>query len=405
MKRLTLPTRYETAIRVLKDISRRHGWFLENLTAKKLANLLIAGAEFGLKREEMSAWPVMIKVDISPLCNLRCPTCVHAFPGDNSPALLKRQSFSARQRMPLENFQKIVSEVSGKTMALSLYYLGDPLIHPDLVAICRAAWRGGLNTHISTNFSFDLSDHQISELIDSGLTHLTVCVDGLTAGTYERTRVGGRLQVVLDNLERLMALRRGKQSTYPKVEVQFIKFQHNVHELESALQRFHALGVDQVTDYWGALHNYVDRSAEMYSVGAPKANKWLPQCLWPHFSMLIKWDGEVIPCCTHRHADQYAQDGDTRGVGNVFQTSIRDIWNGPEYRRLRRMAANPEKVGEDPSLREMFCDRCPALFETTIESVKRKGNTTRWEDLYVFDSKGRAVRRQETLPEVVRGAS
>jgi MoaA/NifB/PqqE/SkfB family radical SAM enzyme len=166
------------SIRAFRNIKRRQGWLLENLTPGKLLNLFIAGIQFLLKREVMRAWPVIVKVDISPLCNLQCTVCVHAHPASSGSEELKGQHFRADQKMSLAQFKRITDEVSGKSMAISLYYLGDPLVHPDLDAMCRIARDAKLNSHVSTNFSFNLSDERIRNIVQSGLTHLTVCVDG-----------------------------------------------------------------------------------------------------------------------------------------------------------------------------------------------------------------------------------
>jgi MoaA/NifB/PqqE/SkfB family radical SAM enzyme len=239
-------------------------------------------------------------------------------------------------------------------MAVSLYYLGDPLVHPNLDEMCRVTRAARLNSHISSHFSFNLSDARIYNLVTSGLTHLTVCVDAMRQETYERTRVGGRLDVVLNNLDRVLRIRHELRQQYPRVEVQFIKFQHNLDQLDDAARWCAEHGVDQFTDYWGHLHNYADVAPGVYNVFAPKVNKRLPQCMWPHFSLQIKYNGEVIPCCYYRHTDQYRGDGkgDSRIVGNVFQTSVWDVWNSPAYRQLRRLVSNPTRALSEPSLYE-----------------------------------------------------
>jgi hypothetical protein len=63
---------------------RRLGWFAHNLTAGKAANMLAAATEFALKREKVCSWPVFLRIDISPLCNLNCTVCVHADPKGNA---------------------------------------------------------------------------------------------------------------------------------------------------------------------------------------------------------------------------------------------------------------------------------------------------------------------------------
>jgi MoaA/NifB/PqqE/SkfB family radical SAM enzyme len=376
----------------MSNLHRRWGWLIPGLTMRKLANLCLAGFQFLCKNEVMRAWPVIAKIDISPLCNLRCTVCVHALPSENSPAELKGQTFNANAKMTLENFQRVVNELAGKTMALSLYYAGDPLVHPDLDEMCRRSRRAGLNTHISTNFSFKLSDARIASLVESGLTNLTVCVDGLTQENYERTRVGGNIALVLHNLERVVQHRNSLGRKYPRVGVQYLKYQHNLCELEEARQRFNALGIDQFTEMWGDLNNYTDESPGQYEVVGPKQNQLIPQCLWPHFSLQIKHDGDVVPCVNYRMGPQNSTVGERRILGNVFQHSIWRVWNSPQYRALRRTVSNPQRVNKEPALACTFCEGCPQIFNTGIEQNLRRGNEHRWEDLYTIDDRQQVIR-------------
>ncbi|MBU0640373.1 MAG: radical SAM protein [Planctomycetes bacterium] len=383
---------------------RRRGWFLENLTARKTANLVCAATACALKRETMSAWPLILKIDISPLCNLRCTICVHAEPHGN-PAL-ERQVFRNRQRMTVEQYRRIIDEVKEHTLAVSLYYLGDPLAHPDLDEMCSIARDAGLNVHVNTNFSFALSDERIRRIVTSGLTHLTVCVDGLSQEKYERTRVGGRINQVLSNLRRVCAVRQELRRTYPRVEVQYVKYQHNIDELPEAQRRFRELGVDQVTDFWGALNNYTDRDPANYTVFGPMKSKPIAQCFWPHFAMLIKYNGDVLPCCNHRLGEQYACNGDTRALGNVFETSVREVWNSEAYRAVRRFIADPESVRSDRTLRSNFCYGCRQIFETDeLRQTYVGAKKHTYEAMYTLNQEGRPVRNPWTLPEGAIAAS
>src|SRR5262245_32156743 len=85
--------------KMLNNVHRRRGWFTENASLPQMANALLAFGEFALQREVVRAWPIMLKIDISPLCNLRCTYCVHArpTPASGAPAaprdLLQLQSF------------------------------------------------------------------------------------------------------------------------------------------------------------------------------------------------------------------------------------------------------------------------------------------------------------------------
>jgi MoaA/NifB/PqqE/SkfB family radical SAM enzyme len=379
-------------------LERRKDLLIANATPAKLRNLAMAGASYALKLDRARYWPIVLKVDLSPVCNLRCTVCVHARPSETSTDELKAQRFDAKQMMTVDQFRRIVDEVKGKTSAMSLYYLGDPFVHPHLEEMCKIAEDAGINTKISSNFSFHFTDERIRSIIESGLTDLTVCVDGLSQDTYSKTRVGGRIDKVIDNLERVLTTRRALGRKTPRVEVQFIKFQHNAHEVETAKKRFLDMGLDQFTDFWGDLNNYTDLMPEKYERLGPVKKERTPTCHWPHFSMTIKYNGDVIPCCTWRQGGQYTDDpSESRAVGNVFETSVWDVWTSKAYDRLRRLVSNPERSSTEPDLQHTFCEGCNLVDRTTLNMhTQPRGNTASWEDMYRMDERGRVVRRAET---------
>jgi MoaA/NifB/PqqE/SkfB family radical SAM enzyme len=392
-------SRRQTRIGALIDwaigIRRRSGWVVDNLTVRKASNLFLCGVQFVLRRPVPFAMPAVLKVDINANCNLHCTVCVHAMPHGRPE--LERQQVSPRERMSLTDFEALVQQVAGRSSAVSLYYLGDPLLHPEIDEICAAAWRHGLNTHVSSNFSFRWSDERLERLVRSGLTHLTVCLDGMTQETYGRTRVGGRLELVLSNLERLIAIRNRLGRRYPQVEVQFIRFQHNVEELPLARQRCAELGVDQFSDFWGSLHNYTDVNPGRYVVHGPKRGGMLPHCLWPFFAMQIKYDGDVIPCCMHRQGEQYDPTADPRTLGNVFRSSIASVWGSTAYRDVRRVVVNPDRAEREGIAERNFCHGCGVVYDNTALELTKPADRHRWEDSY--ERTGRTVRpRGRPLP-------
>jgi MoaA/NifB/PqqE/SkfB family radical SAM enzyme len=392
MRRITQNWASGHLLNMVSNVNRRRSWFLEGASPGQLANLALAGAEFGLGRQRMRALPVLIKVDISPACNLGCTFCVHAEPAASAtPSLLAGQDFK-RKLMPLDRFTQLVEEVRGRTSAVSLYYLGDPLMHPQLPEICSVAASAGLAVHVSSNFSFRLSDERLLELATSGLTHLTVCVDSLRQDRFELTRVGGRIDLVLDNLERILAIRRRLGLRRPKIEVQFIVFQHNLDERDDAASWCADHGVDQFTAYWGNLHNYGDLAPSQVTVHGPLRARPLPRCSWPHFSMQVKYDGDTIPCCYHRQSEQYRPGGDARPVGNVFSTSIREVWNSPRYQLLRRISRNPAAAEQDGAS-SSFCHGCPVVYETDAAAHELVADRHSWDDVYARGDDGKVYRR------------
>lgn len=366
----------------LTQFRRRTQWFLDRATPRTLANMAAAGASAVAHRERVPAMPAVLKIDVSPICNLRCPVCVHADPGPLP--VLEKQEFAGK-RMDLSSFERIVEEARGKVSAFSLYYLGDPFMHPQIDEMCRMAFDAGINVHLSTNFSFKFSDERIAAICESGVTHLTVCVDGFSQDTYGRTRVGGKIAYVLSNLERVLEYRRKHGRAYPKVEVQYIKFQHNLHQVGEALAYFERIGVDHTETFWGMINNYTDLGPEHFEVTASKPKRTVPRCPWPYGAMTIKYNGDVIPCCVYRIGPQYEASGETKAFGNVFDDGgVEAIWNSKAYRDARRLVVDPSAAERDPSLKEHFCYACPALYESTYDkqvkmapdfAVERGGDT------------------------------
>ena len=296
--------------------------------------------------------------------------------------------------MTLDDYRRIIDEIKGKVSAVSLHYFGDPLVHPDLDEMCRIARDAGLSVQYSTNLSYTLSDERIRSIVTSGVTHLRVCVDGLSQRKYALTRVGGHIDRVLHNLERICAVRKELGLVHPRVEVQYIKFQHNLDEFEAAKRLFDTIGVDQVTTFWGILHNVVDLDPRFTKVLGPQKPQRTPRCHWPYFAMVIKYNGDVVACCSHRSSEQYRRGGDARVLGNVFETSVREVWNSIPYRQARRMAADPSALQRDPTLAGHFCYGCTKVCHAEQASSVWTGDSCRYEDVYTVGENGRPVRRE-----------
>lgn len=397
------PLRLPAFVRApLTQVSRRLGWFTTGMNFRRAVNLAMASVEYALNRKRVASFPTMVKIDISPLCNLHCTICVHAYPRGNPD--LEAQRFGGRPLMSLDQYRQIIEQIRRKASAVSLYYLGDPYIHPDVDAMCRIAADAGLSVHLNSNFSFRFSDERIEQIVRSGVTHLTVCVDGLSQEVYQRTRVGGKIDLVMSNLRRVCEARRRAGLRYPEVEVQYIRFHHNAHEVEAAERLCMEIGVDQFVSFWGSLHNYTDLNPEKLRVNGPRRSSWLPQCAWPYFGTLIKYNGDVIPCCNHRLGKQYTAEGDKLVLGNVFQTSLEEIWNSPEYQRIRGLMTHPERAVSEPAMRSLFCFGCLMIFQTDIRKYFLNAKNHSYDDLYQIDEKHVPVRRPrlaESLSESV----
>lgn len=349
---------------VVRGLFRRLHWLQHRPVPHSVAIGVRNFLAFALRSERAGRLPSLVKIDISPQCNLACPHCLHADPAGRGRPLLDAQVFEKSSRMSVEQFAAIVAQLKGRVLAVSLFYYGDPLIHPDLDAMIRIARAAKLAVHITTHFSYPLRVERIRKLVDAGLSHITVAVDGASQQTYGVTRVRGRLDLVLRNLKMLIDYKRERGLSRPYVEVQHLQFPHHSPGEKDAVRRIvMAMGVDHWKcsmglryDGSGALYNVVDDEPDLPEREA-LPNRPLPRCHWPYSSAVIKFDGEVIPCCLWRVGKQYIPGETTHGLGNIFETPLAEIWNGPGYRALRRRVSYPA----DGHHAEAFCDGCPKL--------------------------------------------
>jgi radical SAM protein with 4Fe4S-binding SPASM domain len=72
-------------------------------------------------------------------------------------------------------------------------------------------------------------------------------------------------------------------------------------------------------------------------------------CPFPWRYLVVQWNGDVVPCC---------RDCDGEVVlGNVAGQTLKEIWNGPEYKEFRRRLAEPGRPAG-------MCGPCMDLYGT-----------------------------------------
>lgn len=90
-----------------------------------------------------------------------------------------------------------------------------------------------------------------------------------------------------------------------------------------------------------------------------KALKSETFCLLPFMHMATKTDGDMKLCCRSWPID------------NINNVSVKDVWNGEDYRRVREQMLNSEKPPE--------CDACWRHEAIGVRSMRQRYNKTRTE--------------------------
>jgi hypothetical protein len=100
--------RLKAARIVIRKIRRSRYWLQERPARSALANIVHNAWAYLSHSDSAAPLPSMVKIDISPLCGLACPRCLHAKPHGRNRPLLDGQTFGQKDAMTFDQFTGIV---------------------------------------------------------------------------------------------------------------------------------------------------------------------------------------------------------------------------------------------------------------------------------------------------------
>lgn len=299
--------------------------FLHCLTLLRIINMLWLEVTFLIARGTRllirTRGPFAVSIEPTTHCNLRCPEC---------PSGLRSFSRPTGKVSP-DAFSLWLSEVAKTATWMNLYFQGEPFLHPELEQLIRASKKKRLYAMTSTNGHF-LTEANCRMVVEAGLDRLVISLDGLTQDSYEQYRIGGDVETVITGIERLGRIRKEMGVHHPMVVVQFLVLGSNEHQVSDFRQWAQRPGIDMISL----------KSAQFYNL--QEVNKLLPKtegflryrqlpdgryttkgqlpnrCKRTWTSVVITWDGLVVPCC-------YDKDADHR-LGDLQAEPFRSIWRG-----------------------------------------------------------------------------
>lgn len=280
-------------------------------TLLRLARIFAA---YRLKKEIVNPLPVRLWIETSLCCNLRCPMC----PNKDLPP-------SEKTVMKPETFRKIIDEAKDFANDIYLHHRGEPLTNPDFVEMLSYAKKAGLKTRFHTNGTL-LTREKADQLLSIGPNLVSFSVDGFDRETYEKVRAGASFEKTIENIRYFAGQKKKLGLDLPYIVIEKIRFKNAsapAADSQAVTLRKELLdgGVDEIIEK----EEYVWAGDNK---GIPLPPRTCSCCTFPWYAMVICSDGTVTPC---------PQDFFARMVmGNVTKQSLREIWNGPAYRELRR---------------------------------------------------------------------
>jgi MoaA/NifB/PqqE/SkfB family radical SAM enzyme len=254
-----------------------------------------------------------------------------------------------------------------------LHGLGEPLLNKDLPRMVRYLKERGTYVLFNSN-GIALTEKMGQALIDAGLDEYRLSMDGASREMYARVRGVDAFDKIWRNVRAFIHLQKVQNASKPAVSLWFTAMRENLPELPALIDLATEAGIKEVylqrLVYFeaGLAHSKQslfrrassgelelvrhceqlckERGIKFSAAGSATPLESLIRdfgerpwsgCRRPYTLTYITSSGNVLSCCFapfgHRSAKEYREE---RVLGNIFQESIAEIWNGPRYRAFRR---------------------------------------------------------------------
>lgn len=296
--------------------------------------------------------PYQYTIEPTNRCNLHCTFCPQSDPD--------HFTFRPAGDLTFKNFEIFLQQVKkaapgNKNINLTLD--GEPLNNKDFVRMVELSAAAGFFTVFASNGTL-LNKEKIDQLITAGpfLASIDFASDEKIYETI-RGRTGD-FALVKENLTYLMEASKSEE-----------KVHLNVHDItpftgvapNASLAKMKVLFPGR----WPSRIRFDSRQFHNFCghLQTEKKNDHYRLCPYPWMQMAVTYSGDCVACC---------RDTVARSVlGNVFTTSIMDIWNGDAYRQFRQNLLNKR-----PDL-NAACAQCDLPYS---------GNEERWKIKYTWRS-------------------
>jgi MoaA/NifB/PqqE/SkfB family radical SAM enzyme len=299
-------------------------------------------------------------IEITNACNFKCTWCPDEI-------MDRRRGFmSARKVFRL--LEEIASKKSwlGPLYPVKLHQMGEPMLHPDLLAIVERAESLGVAIELNTNCGL-ISEQKIDGLFRAGLTNLILSYqtpdlesfktrkaprllfdeyrDKVRLAVERKVALGARTNIEIDImntkhaegftivsddeaaqvfLEDWIGFCQGLEARYglaPRAhDRQAIRARRFLDQDENG-SRYTLL--DGVRLIWKRCHTWGNVVGPHHVVDVPDT-----YCPAPYDQLVIHWNGDVVACCTD-------YEGRTKHA-NVFAQSIESVWTGEVLKQRKR---------------------------------------------------------------------
>ncbi len=294
---------------------------------------------------------LVVRVDTNWLCNLKCRICHFSDP-----------SVKTLPQMELDLFQKIADGLFPKALWLYMSCRTEPFMTKNFGDYLKIASKYNVpHFGVMTNGQL-LNEARINELIDYKVKELGVSIDGATKETYEKIRINGKFDRLLDNLALFRSIKEKRNAKYPLLRLNYVVMKENLNELVKLIDVVAPFKPDRINirhigtseagsaawsfndhstnscrlEFNRELERFIERAKEKkIQVDVPtkfsenrekksKIAKKIPACIYPWMMFFVHPDGTYRPCVDlplegmpNFNSQTYKEINDSKIVGQI----------------------------------------------------------------------------------------
>ena len=181
-----------------------------------------------------------------------------------------------QEDVQVEDFARMLDNFPAlKTLAL--VGEGEPLMHKGFFKMARMAADRGIRVVTLSNGS-TFSSSNVRKICEAGITYISISIDSFDPATFASSRIGGKLQQVLNGIRRLREYRDANGYRYPKIALKGTLFQGTQDQLPriAALAREYGVEIFESFQVLNPMSTYVpiyprEKVAELKDIGTVSA--------------------------------------------------------------------------------------------------------------------------------------
>lgn len=300
--------------------------------------------------DRVNAWlegdnppPITVELDMTNLCNHRCPECSGWYFQDRKP-----------DSLPGDLAKSIIKQLARfKVRGLIFTGGGEPLCHSNIKEAVRLAHDLGLHIGFITNGS--LINEEIAKILLESCTWLRVSLDAASAKTFKKIHgLGGNaFNKVVDNIA-LLTRMKSEFKSKTTLGIGYLTSNYTKNEMCDMTILCKGLGVDYLqfrpmqihnngkfdyylTDIRKNIYRCMKESADGFKVLYSKHKydmmkdkefgRNYKKCYGHQFTTVIAADAQIYLCCHMRGYDKYC-------IGDLRKNTFDEIWNSEQRKRV-----------------------------------------------------------------------